>query len=807
MKLKYLTFSLFALSLTACSQHVIKSTQNKSATVEQDAVSAMNAMFETSGFDYRGKTTLQAKSTEPAKSSKNADHQTRTLEPELRRQLEQYLTGQGVKLSAEQKSLLFSQLAQEQSSHTDRSADASSRFLRSAVNILNDLKFDYEGSVHYRDRLATLNMNVQYLKPTLQIQAQLPMIADLKNYRFYTNYFALMPFLVNSESQDTYAYVDFSRFKGDIEKVDIKKFAEYLRQMNAVPFVLADQGQLRESTVTAQDQKLGIHRKIRYQGDMETLMMQMAIFETVNRDYVQKQILKITDTEQAAEKNHAESEVQDNDGKGGSDESLSLAQKAYDSEERVAELVNSRLHELMYHHDDHEYAKHAEAEAESQGNDSSAAYAAAAATDAAPSDEDMPAEHMDSEEQQSVADATAEQSDILSREACYAIQTAGSAVPMGSVSQCQYYYGIRVLKEAEQKKQATAPGMQAISALISVEPLFSPYQQRVLMTAQDVKTLWHKHQAEIQQMMAGTADQRTPLVLDIGMDAQGRLIQLDTHVDWKSPETGKISLLNQLAISNYGHATAIDRKLMQNARSIDEVSKGSMFEKMVKSFTGSLEPSSTDQKASGKTDSKSLEKNIAEIAEQTFTRTGSEVRTYQAVFVPEMTKRYPELLKHYSTAQLNEISEVYAYYFMEEKQEQLKGKALQRLEALQKKHQLIRSDQFDDAGASIEQVVADAVKQVQAQQKWAKLKKQFGTEQAVFAQYYMQLFSADYEMNAEQQQNLKAVAAVLAQAYMDDRKGRLTKASVKNLKAAHDGFYDGDLYRKAYTDVIENLNP
>ncbi len=77
----------------------------------------------------------------------------------------------------------------------------------------------------------------------------------------------------------------------------------------------------------------------------------------------------------------------------------------------------------------------------------------------------------------------------------------------------------------------------------------------------------------------------------------------------------------------------------------------------------------------------------------------------------------------------------------------------------------------------------------------------------MFAQYYMQLFSADYEMNAEQQQNLKAVAAVLAQAYMDDRKGRLSKASVKNLKAAHDGFYDGDLYRKAYTDVTENLNP
>ncbi len=45
------------------------------------------------------------------------------------------------------------------------------------------------------------------------MQAQLPMVVDFNDYKFYTNYFAFMPFMVNRESQDRFAYIDFSKHK------------------------------------------------------------------------------------------------------------------------------------------------------------------------------------------------------------------------------------------------------------------------------------------------------------------------------------------------------------------------------------------------------------------------------------------------------------------------------------------------------------------------------------------------------------------------------------------------------------------
>ncbi len=62
MQIRYLTLCLMALSLSACSQHVIKSNANTEHRLEQKAVTGLNAMFETSGYDYQGKLNFQANS-------------------------------------------------------------------------------------------------------------------------------------------------------------------------------------------------------------------------------------------------------------------------------------------------------------------------------------------------------------------------------------------------------------------------------------------------------------------------------------------------------------------------------------------------------------------------------------------------------------------------------------------------------------------------------------------------------------------------------------------------------------------------
>ncbi|HEX5381031.1 MAG TPA: hypothetical protein VFW61_02170, partial [Acinetobacter sp.] len=100
------------------------------------------------------------------------------------------------------------------------------------------------------------------------------------------------------------------------------------------------------------------------------------------------------------------------------------------------------------------------------------------------------------------------------------------------------------------------------------------------------------------------------------------------------------------------------------------------------------------------------------------------------------------------------------------------------------------------------QEASEGAKEYQA---WNKRIQQYKTPQAVFADYYIELFKDDYELNAEQTTNLKSAAAVLGQAFADDRKNKLSEKSIAKLSKDHDGFIDYDLYEKAYVDVVNHL--
>ena len=82
MRLKYLTLCVLGLSLSACSQHVIK-TNVGSASLEQKAINSLNAMYEYPSYDYKGKFNVhvdldQNKKTATAekKTLADLDHQT-----------------------------------------------------------------------------------------------------------------------------------------------------------------------------------------------------------------------------------------------------------------------------------------------------------------------------------------------------------------------------------------------------------------------------------------------------------------------------------------------------------------------------------------------------------------------------------------------------------------------------------------------------------------------------------------------------------------------------------------------------------
>lgn len=82
----------FSLAATGCSQHVIKTNSNQTVSIEQKAITGLNAIFETPSYDFQGKLRVQSNLVEA--TPKVTDIAPTTLDPVLKKQLDQYLKQQ-----------------------------------------------------------------------------------------------------------------------------------------------------------------------------------------------------------------------------------------------------------------------------------------------------------------------------------------------------------------------------------------------------------------------------------------------------------------------------------------------------------------------------------------------------------------------------------------------------------------------------------------------------------------------------------------------------------------------------------------
>lgn len=793
MRLKYLSCCLLSLSIVGCSQHVIKSNSNTSnstnTSLEQQAVTGVNAMYEYPSYDYRGNMGFQFDTSKgKVANTQTTSNSTQNLDPAIQKQLDQYLKQQKLSLSKQEKQALYEAILAEQSpySYGQGSDSSSARIAAGLMNFMNDLKISYDGSVHYRDKMASLNLVAKYQKPTLLVEAKLPMVVDFQNYKFYANYFAFMPYLVNKDSQASYAYLDFSKYKQDLDRVNVPKLVDYLKQMNALPYVLADTKQLQRMHVSASEKQQGISNKIRYQGDLGNLMLQMSLFEQINKPYLTSRVLGVVETDTASEdaSTVAEEAAKAADAAvAASSESVSA--QAYASSERVATLINNRLDELLYpEQESTDASEHTEEVAEAQ---------------------EETVEDEAAEDVATGAVAAASSSQLLSEQACEALLGSKKHLAIGDVTYCQDIYGIKLLQTAQGKAKSTASAStleQKVLAMQEVQQIFEPYISDQLTDVQAFKALWIKHQPEIQAALAESG-QAMPVTVDVALDNQGRAVDLAYQLQFADETIGNFGINLDMQVSNYGHATPIDKKALRDAKSVEEVTKGSMLENVVTGFTKSLGIPETG--VDGQQGERlSFDQQLSDLAEKTFANTGSYIKTYQSVFVLMLSANRPEIVKHYSNSELNEIAEVYAYRF-NDRLEEPKGKALTRLNSLKAKHKLLDPDQFDELGYSAARIVQDASEGAKEYQAWNKRIQQYKTPQAVFADYYIELFKDDYELNAEQTKTLKSAAVVLGQAFADDRKNKLSEQSIAKLSKDHDGFMDYDLYEKAYVAVVKHL--
>ncbi|CAM4208028.1 hypothetical protein F901_00667 [Acinetobacter dispersus] len=765
MRIKYLTLCLMGLSLSACSQHVIK-TNSASNNLEQKAINSLNAMYEYPSYDYRGKFNIHV---EPQQNNTNTKVDNAPLDAALKQKVDQYLRDQKVNLNSKQKQALYVALAQEQKNYGRSKVD---KFTQIMANVLNDMQFEYDGSVHYRQKMGSFNLTARYEKPTLLVQAKVPMVLDLNNYKFYINYFALMPYLVNKENQNNLAYLDFSKYQDVFKQVNYKKFAEYVKASSAIYYRLADQNNIQALSVSSADQAAGVVEKIRLKTSIEELILQANLYNKVNEKYFTQSVLNIK--EENLEKLIANEVEAASESKSKSNASLLDKKDSADD----ASVVSQQLYRLVNQHFGVE---------DEDAEEDYTAESADAAEDAT-----QAAQAVDAE-----ADIAADEQDGLTEQQCTTLQNTPKTT-YGDVQYCQSVYGIDVFGS----KPAEVGFLSYFEKLQTVEKEFVGYDQNQFIDDQAFKALWIKHKADIDKALP-PVDKRNPFTMDIGLDAQGRAVKLDYDLNYGLSELkSRFSVKADMLISNYGKATPIDQAQLKRAKTWAEASKGSMLEQTVSSFSEKLGQAGI-QERSAEPYSLSLDDQLKVIAEQRYDATHSYEQTYKAVFIAKLTESTPQVVQRYSSQELQEIASVYAYWYADEDVYNPEGKALQTIETLQKKHHLENEDQFDDKlGQAVNRLVLDAMRGDKDRQAWKKLQAQYKQPQQLFAKQYQIQFEQENGVSSEEKVLLAQTANILGQVYVDARKNKLSEKSIQSLKIEHNEFIDYEIFKEVYQKML-----
>lgn len=763
MHLKYLSLCLFSLGLTACAQHGVRP-QVASASLEQKAIQSVNAMYEYPSYDYRGNFKITV---DPSQIKQNVKAEnTAKLDAELQKKVDQYLREQKVALSKAQKQTLYAAIANEQGDLGLTSSARSEKINTVLFNLLNDLQFSYDGSIHYRQKMGSFNLTARYEKPTLLVQAKLPMVLDLENYKFYINYFGLMPYLVNKDNQNNLAYVDFSKYKAFFKNVDKKKFIEYLKASSAVSYRLAEPQNLQRVSLTEADRKAGAVERIRLKTTVEQLLLEVDLFGQVNEKYLQKSVLGL-DEEKLAETLAAEIAASDakkstagkEEQKVSSDDAAAVSQQLYS-------LVNAHL-----------------------GNTSTS--------------EDEEVESASSEEASDVAVAETEQTSeneevvALTEDQCIELKSLKNPVALGDINYCQIY-GIDVLDQSDTSIQKA----QIKSRQDALKQTFEAYNQNQFINDEAFKALWLKHKDEIEQALP---KQRNPITIDVALDDKGRAVNMDYDVDYTPAEfKHRFNIKADMQILNYGKATSIDQQQLKQAKSVAEASKGSMLENFIKGFSEKLGQSDVSEHPVGThSDVQDLDANLAVLADKTYDATHAYDKTYKAVFIAKLTAEKPSYIKYYSVQQLQEIAEVYAYWFSDEDTYNPQGKALERITALQKKHHLEQDDQFDhELGRAVDHIVLTTIQGKTGREAWQKLQKQYKQPAQLFSKQYQLEFEKQNGVSAEEKHLLSETADILGNVYVAARKKQLSEKTIQNLKPEHNEFIDYEIFREVYKQMV-----
>lgn len=750
MKLQYLTCCLFGLSLAGCSQHFVQSPQ-KTEQIQDHTVHAVSAIYENSGFDFKGDLRFDVQQNTPV-FKKNPE-----LNQELKNKLNHYLSTQQINLSAEQRQQLELALLQEQ---LQNGKQKWSRLLTTGFNFLQDFQVNYQGGVDYRDQVAGMDLTARYQTPSLQMQLSYPLIVDLKQAKFYTNVFAFMPFLAAPEQRDQLMYFDLSKFKGQFNRLDMRLLVDYLKQSNALPYILATPEQLTHVSVSAAERQQGVVEKVQLHTSLEEYVAQSLSYSTVNSAYLTQHLLseKPATTEEVKQVDLNRMTPQEQ------------ADWAYDLWKDHAAVENEDTG-LTDTKDLEPVASAATSDTED--------HAAAAVKNDAVNSESSASEAEESESDVEAAD--------VSKQQCVNLQKQPKSASVGQYQTC-LDEGVDLFATQTQDDQLAEQLAKTGANVFKVVELFKGQSSEKWVSATDFKTQWQAKQPQIQALLA-KVEQRNPLVIEIGIDRQGRAVTTNYQAQLKADSINKtLHIRSNNQWSNYGHPKNIDREGMRKAKSFDEAAQGTVLQEKAEQFKRLFGQHSWDEQ-------------IQQLANQAYAQNHSYIKTYQLVYGMLLSLKYPQIMQHYSAQDIQEIALVMAYYDGQENGSYTpKGQELARIKQLIKKHQL-DSRTFYKVDAT--PIVKKAQREAGVAKQWAIIQKSYSSSESRFAKLYEVSYLTAH--NEEQATNdLKHLANRLGKFYVQSRQKSPNLSSIQQVSSTEYLYMDKDVFKSVYVQILQS---
>lgn len=763
MKLHYLTCCLLGLSAAGCSQHFVQSPQ-KSEQIQQRTVHAVNAIYENTGFDFQGNIKFDVQKQHQL-SKKNPE-----LNQDLKDKLNRYLSSQKISLSTEQRQQLEQALLQQQ---VENGEQKWSRMLTTGFNFLQDFQVKYQGGVDYRDQVGAINLTAAYHTPTLQMQMTYPMLVDLKQAKFYSNGFALFPFLAPTEQRDQLMYLDFSKYKKQLGELDLKTLITYIKQNNALPYILATPEQLTHVSLTAADRQQGIVEKIQLKTSLEEYLAQTFSYNTVNLPYLAEHMKKAE---------QAKTETVDL-------KSMSPEQQA------------DWAYDLVKDHIASDTIKDGEQEAADPEDTAKADATEVSAEDELAASEDENTESAEDSDALSAANSeddeeSSEQDELLNPSApelseaqCQDLQKQPKTASIGQYKAClDEKVDLFAVQSQGGDAQLEKQMVEKSQGIFKVVELFKADSSPQFKTADEFKTLWQAKQPQVQQLLAKPAE-RNPLIVEIGIDRQGRAITTNYQLELTEDLTAKkLVIHSDNQWSNYGHPKNIDREGMRKAKSFDEAAQGTVLQDKVQKFKRLLGQANWDEQ-------------IQELANQSYAQNHSYLKTYQLVYGLLLSLNYPQIMQHYSAQDIQEIALVMAYYDGRDDQSFApKGQQLVKIKQLIEKHQLSSSMFYKVDAAS---VVKKAQAHVSTQTQWAAIQKSSTNPATRFARLYEVTYLAEHR-DDQANPDLTHLSNRLGQFYVESRKKSPNFKVIEQASSPEHEYLDADTFKSTYLQMLKS---